>query len=52
MNDLLNVLLIFLLELPSPFSGTGAATLGDWHDEVRHTDGLFETAILTTASFG
>ena len=51
MYDLLYVLLIFLLELPSPFLGTRAATLVDWHDAVRHTEGLFEAAILTTASF-
>ena len=51
MNDLLNVLLIYLLVLPFPYSGTGAATLGVWHGEVRHTEDLFEAAILTTASF-
>ena len=29
----------------------GAAKLGVWHDEVRHTEGLFEAAVLITASF-
>ena len=51
MIDLIKVLLIFLFEFPFPYSGTGAAAPGAWHDEVRHSEGLFEAAILTTTSF-
>ena len=41
--DLFYVLLIFLFKLAFPYSGTRAAAPGPWHDEVRHTEGLFET---------
>jgi hypothetical protein len=51
MNDLLNVLLIYLLEFPFPFSGTGGCHARAWHDEVMHAEGLAEAAILTSASF-
>ena len=44
MNDLLNVLLIYLFVFPFPYLGTGAATLGVWQGEVRHTEDLFEAA--------
>ena len=40
MNDSFNVLLIYILEFPFPYSGTGAAASGTWHDEVWHTVGL------------
>ena len=45
------MLLIYLLESPSPSRTQGAATLGAWHDEVMHAEGLAEAAILTSASF-
>ena len=51
MDDLFNVLCNYLLESPFPYLGTGTATLGAWHDEVRHTEVLSEASILVTSSF-
>ena len=51
MNDLFNLLRFYLLGFTFPYSGTGAAAPGTWHDEVWHTEGLFEAAVLTTTSF-
>ena len=48
MNDLFYVLLIYLIEFPFPYLGTGTPTLGIWHDELMHTVGLFEAAFLTS----
>ena len=47
MNGLLNVLLIYFLGFPFPFSGTGGCHAGAWHDDVMHAEGLSEAAILT-----
>ena len=50
MNDLLNVLLFYLLGFPFSFSDTGGYHAGGL-DEVRHAEDLAETTIWTSAPF-